>query len=105
MPHCWDSQEEATAAVADTVRRDDIMKVQLKQSLCDGFGTCAKHAPEVFRLDEWGYASVVDDGTVPAGAEDRTRRAIVDCPVNAIIEIVEKSDESDDRSDQKAQAR
>jgi ferredoxin len=68
------------------------MKVQLKQSLCDGFGTCAKHAPEVFVLDEWGYASVVGDGTVVAGAEDRTRRAIVDCPVNAIIEIIEEPD-------------
>ena len=38
------------------------MKVQLKQALCDGFGTCAKHAPEVFILDEWGYASVANDG-------------------------------------------
>jgi ferredoxin len=65
------------------------MKVQLKQALCDGFGTCAKHAPDVFILDEWGYASVANDGAVPTGAEDRVRRAIVDCPVHAILEIKE----------------
>ncbi len=65
------------------------MKVRLKQSLCDGFGTCAQHAPEVFPLDEWGYASVANDGEVPKGAEDRVRRAIVACPVHAIIEITE----------------
>jgi ferredoxin len=65
------------------------MKIQLKQSLCDGFGTCARHAPEVFALDEWGYASVIGDGTVPAGAEDRTNRAIVECPVHAIEEVKE----------------
>ena len=68
------------------------MKVQVKQALCEGFGTCAKHAPEVFLLDEWGYASVAADGVVPQGAEDRVRRAIIDCPVNAIIEIVEDSE-------------
>ena len=63
------------------------MKVQLKQSLCDGFGTCAVHAPEVFLLDEWGYASVAGDGTVAPEAEDRVRRAIIDCPVHAIVAI------------------
>lgn len=65
------------------------MKVKVKQALCDGFGTCAAHAPEVFQLDEWGYASEIGDGTVPAGSEERARRAIVDCPVHAIIEIKE----------------
>ena len=68
------------------------MKVQVKQALCEGFGTCAKHAPEVFLLDEWGYASVAADGVVPQGAEDRVRRAIIDCPVNAIIEIAADTD-------------
>lgn len=65
------------------------MRVQLKQSLCDGFGTCAKHAPEIFLLDEWGYASVAHDGKVPPGAEDRAKRAIIDCPVHAIIEVAD----------------
>ena len=70
------------------------MKVKVKQALCEGFGTCAKHAPEVFLLDEWGYASAAGDGSVPPGAEDRVRRAIVDCPVHAIVEAVEEESKS-----------
>lgn len=65
------------------------MKVKVKQSLCDGFGTCAAHAPETFLLDEWGYATAAGDGAVPQGAEERVRRAIVDCPVHAIVEVEE----------------
>lgn len=65
------------------------MKIKVKQSLCDGFGTCALHAPELFVLDEWGYASEAGDGTVPVEAEERARRAIVDCPVHAIVEVKE----------------
>lgn len=61
------------------------MKVRLEAATCDGFGTCAAHAPDVFELDEWGYASVKTDGTVPAGAEAATRRAVLDCPVHAIV--------------------
>ena len=70
------------------------MKVQFKQSLCDGFGTCAKHAPELFVLDEWGYASLSGDGRVAAepAAEDRARRAIIDCPVHAIVEIPDQEE-------------
>ncbi len=71
------------------------MKVRLKQSLCDGFGTCAVHAPELFLLDEWGYASVAGDGAVPPGAEDRARRAIINCPVHAIIEVDEANGSTD----------
>jgi ferredoxin len=68
------------------------MKVRVKQSLCDGIGTCAQHAPEVFILDEWGYASTANDGQVPPGAEDRVRRAIIACPVHAIIEVTEEAE-------------
>ena len=45
------------------------MKIRLDRTMCDGFGICAKHAPEYFSLDDWGYASLIGDGTVPE--EDR----------------------------------
>ena len=32
------------------------MRIKLDRTLCDGFGICAKHAPEYFSLDDWGYA-------------------------------------------------
>lgn len=65
------------------------MKVRLDAATCDGFGTCATHAPEVFQLDDWGYAALVDDGSVPEDEEARTRRAIADCPVHAIVLVDE----------------
>lgn len=65
------------------------MKVRLEAATCDGFGTCATHAPEVFQLDEWGYAAVVRDGVVPEGEESHVRRAVADCPVHAIVVVDE----------------
>ena len=35
----------------------DQLRIKLDRTLCDGFGICAKHAPEYFSLDDWGYAS------------------------------------------------
>jgi ferredoxin len=61
------------------------MKVRLESATCEGFGTCATHAPNLFELDEWGYAILKNDGQVPAGEEALARRAVIDCPVHAII--------------------
>jgi len=63
------------------------MKVKLDRTLCDGFGLCAKHAPEYFSLDDWGYASLVGNGDVPTEDHDAVMRALLDCPVHAIIEM------------------
>lgn len=71
------------------------MKVRLDRTMCDGFGICARHAPEFFSLDDWGYASLVGNGTVPAADEPAVRRALLDCPVHAIIEMVDDSSGSD----------
>ena len=63
------------------------MRVKLDRTLCDGFGLCAKHAPEYFPLDDWGYAVLKGDGNIPESDEDAVRRALLDCPVHAIIEL------------------
>jgi ferredoxin len=63
------------------------MKIRLDRTLCDGFGICAKHAPEYFSLDDWGYASLIGDGAVPAADHDAVIRALMDCPVHAIMEV------------------
>jgi len=65
------------------------MKIRLDRTLCDGFGMCAKHAPGYFSNDDWGYASLRSDGTVPEGDHDAVMRALLDCPVHAIIEYGE----------------
>lgn len=63
------------------------MKIKLDRTMCDGFGLCAKHAPEYFSLDDWGYASLVGNGEVPPVDHDAVMRALLDCPVHAIIEM------------------
>ena len=63
------------------------MKIRLDRTICDGFGICAKHAPGYFSLDDWGYASLIGDGTVAEADRDAVMRALLDCPVHAITEI------------------
>lgn len=63
------------------------MRVKLDRTMCDGFGACAARAPEHFSLDEWGYVNLVGDGAISDADEDAVRRAMLDCPVNAIIEL------------------
>lgn len=77
----------------------DGLRIRLDRTICDGFGACAKHAPDYFSLDDWGYASLVGDGTVPEEDRDAVMRALLDCPVHAIIYLGEHrpSDDQNDR--------
>lgn len=63
------------------------MRIRLDRTVCDGFGICAKHAPGYFSLDDWGYASLIGDGTVAEPDRGAVMRALLDCPVHAITEI------------------
>ncbi len=63
----------------------DGLRIRLDRTVCDGFGACAKHAPDYFSLDDWGYASLIGDGTVPEKDRHDVMRALMDCPVHAII--------------------
>ncbi|GFG94432.1 ferredoxin [Mycobacterium timonense] len=67
------------------------MKIRLDRTICDGFGICAKHAPGYFSLDDWGYASLIGDGTVAEADRDAVMRALLDCPVHAITEIGQRT--------------
>ncbi|NKY50836.1 ferredoxin [Nocardia vermiculata] len=68
------------------------MRIRLDRTRCDGFGTCAKHAPTYFTLDDWGYAGLEGDGSVPPADRDGVRRALLDCPVHAISEIADDAE-------------
>ncbi|MGB9221924.1 MAG: ferredoxin [Mycobacterium sp.] len=65
------------------------MRIRLDRTVCDGFGVCAKHAPGYFSLDDWGYASLIGDGSVAEQDRDPVMRALWDCPVHAITELGE----------------
>ncbi|MBT2275666.1 ferredoxin [Rhodococcus qingshengii] len=67
------------------------MKIKLDRTLCDGFGMCAEYAPQTFSVDEWGYVSLFPGkGNVEAVDEDGVRRALLDCPVHAIIDTTSR---------------
>lgn len=63
------------------------MRIKLDRTVCDGFGTCALHAPEVFSLDDWGYPSLLGGNEVAPEFESGVRRAILDCPAHAIVDL------------------
>ena len=60
------------------------MRAHVDPVKCDGFGECRDALPDVFLLDEWGYAYVEQDGYVPEGKEDLARQAVIRCPVQAV---------------------
>ena len=60
------------------------MNVHVDPVKCEGFGTCKEVLPEVFLLDEWGYAYVEGNGEVPLGKEEQAREAVSLCPAHAI---------------------
>jgi ferredoxin len=63
------------------------MKLHVDAAKCEGYGTCASIAPDLFTLDEWGYAEPTGDGTVDAGRQDAARQAAAECPMHAIAII------------------
>jgi ferredoxin len=60
------------------------MKIQVDSTKCDAYGLCAETAPQLFELDDFGYATARGDGLV--GEENRAaaQQAIEACPVKAI---------------------
>jgi ferredoxin len=60
------------------------MKVKVDRERCQGHARCAALAPELFVLDEFGNASAVGDGTVPAALVDKAYLAKANCPELAV---------------------
>ncbi|WP_163506505.1 ferredoxin [Fodinicola acaciae] len=59
------------------------MKVTIDANKCSGHARCAATAPEVFELDDAGYA-IPYDGEVPDGFEEAAREGAYACPERAI---------------------
>lgn len=59
------------------------MKISIDTGTCSGHARCAATAPDVFELDDSGYA-LPFDGEVPAGLEDHAREGVYACPERAI---------------------
>jgi ferredoxin len=63
---------------------DATLRVEVDQEKCQGHNRCYNLAPELFDVDDYGVASAVGDGVVPAGMADKARRAAANCPEYAI---------------------
>ncbi|MGW1716518.1 ferredoxin [Streptomyces sp. NPDC002156] len=59
------------------------MKITIDKSACSGHARCAVAAPELFRLDDDGYA-LPFDGEVPEGLEAAAHDGERACPERAI---------------------
>ena len=60
------------------------MKIKVDADKCQGHNRCYSLAPDLFDVDDLGYASEIGDGEVPAGMEDQARLAVANCPEYAV---------------------
>ena len=61
------------------------MKVRVDAALCQGHNRCFALAPDLFQLDDAGFASAVGDGMVPPGREEAAELAADNCPETAVL--------------------
>jgi len=59
--------------------------VRVDPDKCQGHARCSALAPELFELDELGYARQALNGCVPPELADKAYMARANCPEEAII--------------------
>lgn len=60
------------------------MRIAYDRAACQGHNRCYLLAPELFDVDDEGYAILLVEGDVPAELHDRARLAADNCPEYAI---------------------
>ncbi len=63
------------------------MKISYDRDLCQGHNRCYLLAPELFDVDDDGYAVLLVPGEVPADSEEKAKLAADNCPEYAITLI------------------
>jgi ferredoxin len=66
------------------------LRVHVDPEKCQGHNRCYAIAPELFDVDDLGFATELNDGVVPANLEEKARAAAANCPEFA-ISILEQS--------------
>jgi len=61
------------------------MKIHVIAEKCQGHNRCYLAAPELFDVDDLGYAHEVGDGAVPPELEEKARLAVANCPEHAVV--------------------
>lgn len=60
------------------------MRIRYERDACQGHNRCYLLAPELFDVDDEGYAILLVDGEVPPELHDKARLAADNCPEYAI---------------------
>jgi ferredoxin len=60
------------------------MRIAVDAEKCQGHARCYALSPQLFSVDDYGQASVTNDGTVPPEFEGAAHLAIANCPEMAI---------------------
>ena len=69
----------------ETESNEDATKcIQIDATRCQAYGSCSLIEPDVFVLDDWGYAKVRVDVTSASTLRSKMDDAIKACPAKAI---------------------
>ena len=60
------------------------MRIKVDTDKCQGHNRSFSLAVELFDVDDYGYATEIGDGQVPADLEEKARLAVANCPEFAI---------------------
>jgi len=76
------------------------LRIRVNPIKCTAFGFCGEFLPEVFELDDWGYAWL-QRSDVPMALEEAVYETARRCPTGAItVEVIEEV-----RSEERARSR
>ena len=59
-------------------------RVRVEADRCQGHNRCCAVAPELFEIDDLGFARARGDGGVPPALEEKARLAVQNCPEHAV---------------------
>ncbi len=65
------------------------MRIEFDREKCQGHNRCYMLAPDLFDVDDEGYAILRDAGEVPAELERQARLAADNCPEFAVVLVEE----------------
>jgi ferredoxin len=74
-------------------QENETLTVRVNQQRCQGHARCAATAPELFEVDEFGYARAIGGGAVSPELHNKARLAEANCPEVA-IEVLERGEVS-----------
>ncbi|NNC76210.1 MAG: ferredoxin [Acidimicrobiia bacterium] len=60
------------------------MKITYNRDACQGHNRCYMLAPEIFDVDDEGYAVLLIDGDVPEELHEKAQLTVDNCPEYAI---------------------